>query len=280
LRASFGGQGHYLDVQWPLPLKAARNTRLSAPMLMTANLLMGLSALVLATSFIAGVLGLAGGMILMGVLLVFLPVPTAMVLHAVTQMSANGWRALLWWKHIRWRIFGRYSLGLATALALFTAIRLIPDRAVVLLLLGATPFVVWLLPDHRAPRADRPGGAETCGLICMALQLLSGVSGPALDVFFVKTSLDRRVVVATKASCQVITHLSRLVYFGGVSGIGTDLGWPILVVSVSMAIIGTSLSRVVLEHMTDVQFRRWTQRIVMMIGAVYLAQGAYALVQG
>jgi hypothetical protein len=220
---------------------------------------------------------MAGGMILMGVLLVFLPVPAAMVLHAVTQMSSNGWRALLWWRYIGWSILARYAVGLAAALALFAAIRFIPDRAVVLLLLGATPFAVWLLPDRLAPRADRKGGAEACGLICTALQLLSGVSGPTLDIFFVKTALDRRAVVATKAACQVVTHLSRLVYFGGLTGVEDDLGWPILALSVTMAIVGTSLSRVILERMTDVQFRRWTQRLVMAIGAVYMVQGIVVL---
>jgi hypothetical protein len=32
--------------------------------------------------------------------------------------------------------------------------------------------------------------------------------------------------------------------------------------------------------MTDVQFRRWTQRLVMGIGAVYIAQGLVSYVQG
>lgn len=249
-------------------------------MLMTTNLVLGLSALVFATSFLAGVLGMAGGMILMGVLLVFLPVPTAMVLHAIAQMTSNGWRALLWWKYIGWSILGRYACGLAAALAIFAAIRLIPDRAIVLLILGGTPFIVWLLPDRLAPRADRKGGAEVCGFICTALQLLSGVSGPALDIFFVKTTLDRRAVVATKAACQVVTHFSRLIYFGGLTELGDDLGWSILVLSVTMAILGTSLSRTILERMTDVQFRLWTQRLVMAIGAVYMGQGLYALVSG
>jgi hypothetical protein len=203
-----------------------------------------------------------------------------MVLHAVTQMASNGWRAVLWWKYIGWRILGRYALGLAVAITAFTAIRLIPDRAVVLILLGLTPFLVWLLPDHLAPRADRTGGAETCGLICTALQLLSGVSGPTLDIFFVKTAMDRRAVVATKAACQVVTHLSRLIYFGGLTGVDSSLGWPVFAVCVVMAVLGTSLSRTVLERLTDVQFRRWTQRLVMAIGAVYMVQGAYVLVTG
>ncbi len=47
-----------------------------------------------------------------------------------------------------------------------------------------------------------------------------------------------------------------------------------------MAIIGTSVSRIVLERMTDVQFRQWTRRLVMGVGAVYIAQGVTVYLQG
>ncbi len=49
-----------------------------------------------ATAFLSGLFGMAGGMILIGVLLTMMPLPTAMVLHAITQMASNGWRAFLW----------------------------------------------------------------------------------------------------------------------------------------------------------------------------------------
>src|ERR1035437_5083940 len=41
------------------------------------------------------------GLILIGVLLALLPLPSAMVLHAITQIASNGWRAFLWRGHLR-----------------------------------------------------------------------------------------------------------------------------------------------------------------------------------
>ena len=38
---------------------------------------------------------MAGGLVLIGVLLALLPLPEAMALHAITQMASNGWRGLL-----------------------------------------------------------------------------------------------------------------------------------------------------------------------------------------
>ena len=243
----------------------------------TTPLLAAFALLVLATSFLAGVLGMAGGMILMGVLIVVMPVPDAMILHAVTQMSSNGWRAALWVRYVDWIILARYGLGLLAALAAFAAVAFVPDRAVVLLVLGLSPFLVLALPDRLAVRADRRFGAESCGFVCSALQYVSGVSGPTLDLFFVRTELDRRAVVATKAACQVVTHLSRLLYFGGIAGTGADLGWPVYAVAVAAAIAGTTLSRAVLETITDGQFRKWTRRVVLVLGAVYVLQAFWEM---
>ena len=53
-----------------------------------------------ATAFLSGIFGMAGGLILMGVLLALMPVPAAMMLHGVTQLASNGWRAFLWRDHI------------------------------------------------------------------------------------------------------------------------------------------------------------------------------------
>ena len=248
---------------------------------MSAALTLALSVIVLGTSFLSGIFGMAGGMILMGALLPVLPVPTAMVLHAISQMSANGWRATLWMRYANWWIFARYTLGLLAALAIFALVRIVPDRALVLIILGVMPFVAVMIPDRLAPRADRPGGAELSGFVGTALQLISGVSGPMLDIFFVRTMMDRRAVVATKASCQVVTHFTKLIYFGGLAASAdTELGWTVLALSVVMAIIGTSVSRIVLERMTDVQFRQWTRRLVMGVGAVYIAQGVTVYLQG
>ena len=65
---------------------------------MTALLAASLSALMILTALLSGVFGMAGGLILIGVLLVVMPLPQAMVLHAVTQMASNGWRGTRGWR--------------------------------------------------------------------------------------------------------------------------------------------------------------------------------------
>ena len=59
---------------------------------MPVLLMVGIVAVMVGTAFLSGIFGMAGGMILIGVLLTFMPLPTAMVLHAITQMASNGWQ--------------------------------------------------------------------------------------------------------------------------------------------------------------------------------------------
>ena len=55
-------------------------------------MLLILSTSVLATSFLSGIFGMAGGMVLMGILLLLMSVEQAMVIHGVAQFASNGWR--------------------------------------------------------------------------------------------------------------------------------------------------------------------------------------------
>ena len=89
---------------------------------MTALMAAGLSLLMIGTAFLSGIFGMAGGLILIGVLLVVFPLPTAMVLHAVTQMASNGWRATLWFRHIVWKSMVFYVAGCLVSVALWSVV--------------------------------------------------------------------------------------------------------------------------------------------------------------
>ncbi len=239
--------------------------------------ILAVSALV--TSFISGILGMAGGMIFMGVLLALLTVPQAMVLHGVTQFASNGWRAILWRAAIDWRVFRGCAYGTFAALGAFTLVQLVVAKPVAFLVLGLTPFLALALPKDLALDVQKRGHPFACGLVCTALQLVGGVSGPLLDVFFVRSAMDRRAVVATKASTQALGHIVKIGYFGAlVAGANRGTVDPVLAaLLIALAITGTTLARRILERMTDASFRQWTRWTVMTTGVVYLASGAWML---
>ncbi|MGX1349648.1 putative membrane protein YfcA [Bradyrhizobium elkanii] len=245
---------------------------------MSALTILGLAALMTATAFLSGIFGMAGGLILIGVLLATMPVPAAMALHAVTQMASNGWRALLWRRHIVWRQLGFYSIGCVVALAIWTFVFFVPDKSVALLSLGITPFLARAMPANLRADPERRVHGLVYGVICMSLMLLTGVTGPLLDTFFLgATTNDRRGIVATKATAQVLGHGFKFVYFGGLAAGAVGLDTKLLLAAVAASMLGTTLARRVLDSISDSQFRLWASRLITAVAAWYLAQGSYLL---
>ncbi|HEX4764128.1 MAG TPA: sulfite exporter TauE/SafE family protein [Usitatibacter sp.] len=234
----------------------------------------------LATSFISGILGMAGGMILMGVLLALMPVPAAMMLHGVSQLASNGWRAMLWREAVVWRVFRGYALGALVSMALFILFAFVVSKPVALIVMGLTPFVALALPEKLHLNVERPFHPLACGAICSALALMAGVSGPILDIFFVRSKMGRHAVVATKAMTQSFSHILKITYFGGIvaTGRGTVDPW-IGAMMVALAFTGTSLAAPVLKRMNDKSFRQWTRWTVMTLGVFYLASGVLMLLR-
>ncbi|MGE5097250.1 MAG: TSUP family transporter [Betaproteobacteria bacterium] len=232
------------------------------------------------TSFISGILGMAGGMILMGILLALMPLPSAMLLHGVTQLASNGWRALLWRREVAWRVFRGYALGAVAALAAFAALQVVVSKPVSLVAMGATPFLALALPERLHLNVERRGHPLACGAICSALSLMAGVSGPILDVFFVRSQMTRHRVVATKAMTQSFTHLLKIAYFGGLVATSRGNVDPWLAgTMIALAFAGTSASRGVLERMNDRVFRAATRWTVMAVGLFYLGNGLVMLLR-
>jgi uncharacterized membrane protein YfcA len=240
----------------------------------TALVFSVLAASTLVTAFISGILGMAGGMILMGVLLAFLPLPAAMMLHGISQLASNGGRAFMLRNEVDWRVFRGYVVGAALALGLFAATSIVVGKAAALIAMGLTPFAALLLPEKLHLNVERRGHSVLCGFVCLALNLVAGIAGPILDAFFVRSKMSRHAVVATKALTQTLSHLVKIVYFGGVIAVqGGEVSPWLIPTMVLLAFLGTSLSRPVLERMSDASFRQWTRWTVMTLGALYLASG-------
>jgi len=233
-----------------------------------------LTASVLSTSFISGVFGMAGGMILMGLLLSFMQLAPAMVVHGLSQIAANVTRAWNWWEHIILPVVARYAVGaLIAAIAVMFGV-IAPSKPTALIFIGLATFTGLGLPARLTPNVMVQRQAIGCGTLCTGLQLVSGVSGPILDVFFVRADLGRKEIVATKAAIQSIGHLIKLIYFGRLLlAEGEAISVAALLLSIAAAVLGTQLSRCLLDAISDASFATWSRRLIAAVAAVSLGQG-------
>jgi uncharacterized membrane protein YfcA len=244
---------------------------------MTTLMALGLSLLMIGTAFLSGIFGMAGGLILIGVLLVVFPLPTAMVLHAVTQMASNGWRAILWWRHIAWKTIAFNVAGSLASVGLWSIWLYVPDKAMALLLLGLSPFIVRAIPDRIMQRTFGPAQVAGTGFVSMMLMLTTGVTGPLLDTMFLRSSLERKQIIATKAACQLFSHGFKLVYFGALVAQAGEVEPWFLAIAVASSMIGTSLGKLLLERLSDAQFRTWSQRLITALASYYVGYGLVLL---
>jgi uncharacterized membrane protein YfcA len=232
------------------------------------------------TAALSGVFGMAGGLVLMGGLAVVLPVSAAFVTHGLLQLTANGWRAVLHRRHVAWRIVGVYAVGSLAAGIAVSLIALTPSKPGLFLFMGLLPGLLWLPQSWLRLDAARPEQALLSGLMVTGVNLTAGVAGPLLDIFFVRTELTRHVIVATKAATQVFAHLAKILVYGAplVAAQGRGLpAWWVFALAVPLSMAGTAAGGVILDRLSDVNFKRWTRLIVTGVGVTYLAQAEQLL---
>src|ERR1043165_3766032 len=235
---------------------------------------------IVSTSFLSGLFGMAGGMILVGVLLVYFDVATGMVIFSIIQFVANGWGAVLWWRFVKWRIFFVYVVGAVISFAIMRYVAIVPSKAAVYLSLGLLPFLIELLPARARPNIEWRGVPFLTGFLTTIIQLLTGVGGLFLDIFFQKSALDRKTTIATKAVTQTFSHVVRAVYFGSFTGLVDAVPLWTYLRAILLSIAGTSLAAMVLERMTDVGFRQWTRRVIFAVSVIYLVNGGWLIWSG
>ena len=88
-----------------------------------------LVSVVFFTSMLSGVFGMAGGLVLLWFLLLVFPAGTAMAVHGVIQLTANGSRAWLSRHYIVWRIVAFMALGVLSAAGLLLLFNYSPNAA-------------------------------------------------------------------------------------------------------------------------------------------------------
>lgn len=235
-------------------------------------------ATTLVTSFISGIFGMAGGIILMAVLVALVSVAMAMIIHGAIQMFANGFRAFLLRDSIDWRVFSLYCIGAAAGIVALFFVSWTPDKRALYLLLGLTPMLVWLPKERLHLDIKRREHAIFAGFAVQGLNTLAGVAGPLLDLFFVRAEMTRQQIVATKSVTQALSHLIKIGFWSvpvvTAAGWGALPPWWLIACAIPLSMLGTTLGKQVLERMNDQGFRKWMKGLVTAIGIVLLMRAA------
>jgi len=231
----------------------------------------------LLTSIISGIFGMAGGLILMGIFTWMLPAASALALHGIIQFASNLWRLLLHRAHVEWRVLLTFGAGSGLAIGLFALITWAPTKAFVFLVLGLLPVLVWIPERWLSLDALNPWHSVIGGFGSTILSLLSGVSGPLTDLLFVRTTMGRHRIVATKAAMQAIGHASKILVYGAVLlSASSRAAVPMTMVTAAViaSMAGIVIGGRILDRMSDSHFKAARRWIVTAMGVIFLIQAA------
>ena len=178
-----------------------------------------LGAIGFATAMLSAIVGMAGGIILLSFMLLYLDPLVAIPLHGVVQLVSNGTRAWIQRPHVDWGITRRYALlllplgwlGLQVALSLPASFTKLLIGAFVL---AATWRPDWLLFGVHPERSDRNRRFLALGGVAGFLNVTVGAVGPLIAPFFLNLGLPRQGLVGTKAACQALGHMAKILLFG------------------------------------------------------------------
>jgi len=235
---------------------------------------------VLLTSTLSGVFGMVGGMVLLWLLLLVMPVTTAIAVQGMLQLVANCSRAYFARAWMDWRIIGFSTLGLGLAVLALVLVRYTPDVATVSLCVGLLPIAVWTPARWIRLDAARPLHALLCGFVSGGLNIGVGVAGPVVDIFFIRTGMDRRQIIATKAALQVLSHIAKIVYYAGSLALLSRAEIASIGIAAPFSVLGSIIGHQILVRLTNEGFRQGTRWLVTGVGAFYFAQGIYLLAGG
>lgn len=229
---------------------------------------------VFCTAILSGMFGMAGGFILMGVLVMVLSVPQAMVAHGMLQLVANFSRVWIWRHYINWRTLIFYFFGVSVAFLALMAIAWRPERHAVLLLLGLMPLVVWIPRDFFHFDATIPLHAFLAGVMATSLTTFAGVAGPVMNVFFVHARMTRQEIVATMSLAQASSHMVKVAFWASAAYAASRGQLHMLTIlyllAAPLSIAGTKVGSNILQRMSHNTFVGGVKWLVSALGVIYL----------
>ncbi|MEM0986182.1 MAG: sulfite exporter TauE/SafE family protein [Pseudomonadota bacterium] len=230
------------------------------------------------TAFLSGIFGMAGGLILMGVLIALpsVSVPMAMIIHGALQMTANGWRTWLLRGDVDWVAFRRYTAGAVIGTAALFLVTWQPNKQHVYFILGLAPLLIWLPKERLNLDIQKPGQAFGAGVVVQGLNTLAGVAGPLLDLFFVRNAMTRQEIVATKSITQALSHAIKIGFWSvplvSTAGLGALPPAWFFAAAIAIAMASTWAGGLVLKRMDDSNFKQIVKWLVTAIGAVMMVR--------
>ena len=235
----------------------------------------GLILLSCVTAMMTAAMGIGGGVLLLAVMAMLLPLPALIPVHGLVQLGANGNRAFLTRMHIDWAMFRWFCVGAAVGAGLASLVVVqLPLVVIQFAVAGFILFLVW----GPSPRKREITALGRClaGVGTTFLTMFVGATGPLVASFIHRNSENKMVLTSTFAACMTFQHMLKAIVFNAV-GFAFFQWLPLVIVMVASGFVGTWLGLKMLHHIPDQRFRALFKVIVSLLAIRLIWQGVQAL---
>ena len=228
------------------------------------------------TSALTAAFGVGGGVAMLALMGLFVPVAALIPVHGAVQLGSNTGRAWKLRDSVRRDIFAPFLAGsLVGALAGAYFVVQLPDALLKLVLGVFIIAVTWAsIPGFdRLPRAGLAIGSAVTALLTMFV----GATGPLLSAFFAKLMPDdRKALVATHAAGMTVQHFLKIVVFGA-AGFAFSQWLPLVAAMIASGYLGTVYGAAWLERLPEERFRFWFKIGLTLLSLDMIRRGLLAL---
>ena len=229
------------------------------------------------TSALTATFGLGGGLAMLALMGIFVPVAALIPVHGAVQLGSNSGRAWHQRAHIRWEIAAPFIAGsiIGAIVGAFIVIQL-PD-AVMKLVLGL--FIIGIT-WATIPGMDRVGraGLAVASALLAVLSMMLGATGPLLSAILAQIIPgDRKALVATMAGGMAVQHVLKIIVFG-LAGFAFAAWLPLVAAMIVSGYFGTLYGSRLLERIDEATFKRWFRIGITLLALDLVRRGVLGLI--
>jgi uncharacterized membrane protein YfcA len=240
-----------------------------------------IAALLVVASFFTSALtasfGVGGGVAMLALMGVFIPVAALIPVHGAVQLGSNSGRAWHQRANVRMDIAMPFMAGsVIGAVAGASLVVQLPDALLKLVLGGFIIAITWIAIPGVAQLGK--AGLMTASAAIAVLSMMVGATGPIVSPILAQfLAGERKQLVATHAAVMIIQHGLKILVFGVAGFIFRDWVWLIAAMIVS-GYLGTVHGSRLLDRLDEKTFRLWFRIGITLLSLDLLRQGVTGLI--
>ena len=227
------------------------------------GLFIGLTFASFATSFIGVFTGTAGGLMLLALMAMVMPLSVLIPVHTVVQLGSGFTRSIIMWRFIMRATLLPFAIGAAIGAYVGSKAFVSLPTHVLEAILGTFIIVVTWMPKLGRIGAER-GRFLVLGFAATFLGMFVSATGTLVAPFVASVAPDRRNHAATVGALMSMVHIAKMVGFA-VLGFAIASYIPLMAAMIVAGAAGNWVGEEALHRTSEQRFRLILQSVLTLM---------------